>query len=314
MKLRKVDPQLRRRVALIPPLPLKGGLGRRTARALILWRGPGKPVEGVIRKVLGDQGLHVYTPEDGGSGAALVWLHGGGLIVGDAVQDNAFCARTARELSIVVVSVNYHLAPEHPFPAALDDALAAWQWLQRSAKSLGVDPGRIAVGGASAGGGLAACLAQRLHDSRGIRPAAQWLFCPMLDDRTAARRDLDQLRHRVWNNALNRTGWRAYLGGEPGGPQTPAYAVAARRTDLRDLPPAWIGVGDIDLFADEDLDYARRLQDAGVPCTLDLVPGAPHGFETWAAHTPAARDYLGRARAWLNASLREPTSHIPGGP
>ncbi|MET7695182.1 alpha/beta hydrolase [Streptomyces sp. NPDC005483] len=315
MNRRMLNPQLRRRAALIPPLPLKGDRGRRVVRALIRRWGPGRPVEGVARTTVGDGlGLHVYTPDGGGSGATLLWIHGGGLIIGDALQDNAFCALTARELGIVVVSVDYRLAPEHPFPAALDDNFAAWQWLQRSAETLGIDPGRIAVGGVSAGGGLAACLAQRLHDSGGVQPAAQWLFCPMLDDRTAARRELDRLRHRVWNNSMNRIGWHAYLGGESGGPQTPKYAVAARRTDLLDLPPAWIGVGDIDLFADEDRDYARRLQDAGVHCTLELVPGAPHGFETWAAHTPLARGYLERARAWLGERLTEPTSPIPGGP
>ncbi|MFJ5259857.1 alpha/beta hydrolase fold domain-containing protein [Streptomyces sp. NPDC088387] len=136
----------------------------------------------------------------------------------------------------------------------------------------------------------------------------------VLDDRTAARRELDRMRHRVWNNSLNRSRWQAYLGSEPGGPPTPQYAVAARRTDLRDLPPTWIGVGDIDLFADEDRDYARRLRDAGVHCVLKLVADAPYGFETWAAQAPIARGYLGRARAWLGARLTSPTSPIPGAP
>nr|WSZ99050.1 alpha/beta hydrolase [Streptomyces sp. NBC_00857] len=247
--------------------------------------------------------MRLYIPAGGGSGAALLWVHGGGYVIDDVVQDDAFCSETARELGIVVVSANYRLASEHPFPAALDDILAAWQWLRESAGLLGVDQERIAVGGSSAGAGLAACLAQRLHDAGGTRPAGQWLFSPMLDDRTAARRELDVVRHRVWDNSANRTGRGAYLGVEPGGPRTPDYAAAARRTDLRGLPPAWISVGDIDLFTDECHSYAERLRDAGVACDFDLVVGAPHGFEAWAPDTRVARGLLKRGRVWLGARL-----------
>jgi acetyl esterase/lipase len=107
----------------------------------------------------------------------------------------------------------------------------------------------------------------------------------------------------VWDNAANRTGWAAYLGAEPGGPHAPDYAVAARRADLSGLPPAWISVGDIDLFADECRSYAGHLREAGVRCAFDLVPGAPHGFEAWAPGTRIARELLGRGRAWLGAEL-----------
>jgi len=313
MKLDLVDPELRRGVRRIPRMPIHRSWGRLVVRALIRRRPLGKPVEGVDISVL-DQGpgLRLYVPAGGGSGAALLWVHGGGYVIGDAVQDDAFCSATARDLGIVVVSTNYRLAPEHRFPAALDDAFAAWQWLRQSAASLGVDQHRIAVGGASAGAGLAACLVQRLHDTGGAQPYAQWLFSPMLDDRTAGRRELDQARHRVWNNAANRIGWAAYLGTDPGGPHAPDYAVAARRGELTALPPAWISVGDIDLFADEDRDYARRLRDAGVDCTFDVIPGAPHGFEAWAADTAIAGGLLARGRTWLGARLAgPPPSHSP---
>ncbi|MEV7887042.1 alpha/beta hydrolase [Streptomyces sp. NPDC002817] len=314
MKLDLVDPELRRSVARMPRLPVRRKWGRRLVRALVVRHGTGEPVEGVDVRILGEgQGLRVYTPVGGGSGAALLWVHGGGYLIGDVVQDEAFCAATARELGVLVVSTNYRLAPEHPFPAALDDALAAWQWLLASAGDLGIDQERVAVGGSSAGAGLAACLVQRLYDDGGRRPAAQWLFSPMLDDRTAGRRELDRMRHRVWNNSANRIGWGAYLGAEPGGPRTPDHAVAARRTDLGGLPPAWIGVGDIDLFADECRTYADRLRAAGVDCTFDLVPGAPHGFETWAPDTRVSRALLGRGRAWLGAQLTGAASQIPGG-
>lgn len=322
MKLQRLDSELRRGVALVPPMPVRRDWERRAIRALIRHRGPGKPVEGVVvTKVDHGRGLRLYTPVDytlvnhapvdAGPGAALLWIHGGGFVIGDVAQDEAFCALTARELGVVVASAEYRLAPEHPFPAALDDVLAAWRWLQQSADSLGVDPARIAVGGSSAGAGIAACLVQRLHDDGGVQPIAQWLFSPMLDDRTAGRRELDRLRHRVWNNSVNRVGWGAYLGAEPGGSQTPDYAAAARRADLRGLPTTWIGVGDIDLFAEEDRDYSRRLQDAGVECTFDLVPGAPHGFEAWAPDTHISREYLARSRAWLGVRLTGSTKPVP---
>lgn len=314
MKLDLVDPELRRSVARMPRLPVRRKWGRRLVRALVVRHGTGEPVEGVDVRILGEgQGLRVYTPVGGGSGAALLWVHGGGYVIGDVVQDEPFCAATARELDVVVVSTNYRLAPEHPFPAALDDALAAWRWLLASAGDLGIDQERVAVGGSSAGAGLAACLVQRLYDDGGCRPVAQWLFSPMLDDRTAGRRELDRVRHRVWNNAANRTGWGAYLGAEPGDPHAPDHAVAARRADLGGLPPAWISVGDIDLFADECRTYADRLRAAGVDCTFDLVPGAPHGFETWAPGTRVSRGLLERGRAWLGAQLAGTTSQASGG-
>jgi acetyl esterase/lipase len=324
MKLGMLDPELRRRVLLLPPLPVHLDWGRRVLRALIGLRRQGKPVEGVVVTRLDHgpgsrQSLRLYTPAGGGSGAALLWIHGGGFVIGDVSQDEAFCAETARELGVVVASAEYRLAPEHPFPSALDDVLAAWRWLQRSADSLGADPARVAIGGQSAGAGLAACLVQRLHDSDDaggnggavVQPIAQWLFSPMLDDRTAGRRELDRLRHRVWHNVNNRVGWGAYLGAEPGAPQAPDYAVAARRADLRGLPPTWLGVGDVDLFADEGRDYSRRLREAGVDCTFELVPGAPHGFENWAPDTRISRDYLARSRSWLGARLTDSPLPIP---
>jgi len=238
--------------------------------------------------------------------AALLWIHGGGFVIGRAAQNDRFCGAAARDLGIVVVSVEYRKAPEHRFPAGLDDCHAGWTWMQQQAAALGIDPARVAVGGESAGGGLAASLVQRLHDAGGTQPAAQWLFCPMLDDRTAARRELDDVGHFVWTNRLNRSGWRAYLGAEPGAATVPPYAVAARRDDLSGLPPAWIGVGDIDLFADEDRAYAERLRAVGVAATLDVVPGAPHGFEIWAPDSTLAREHVARAQAWLRGTLDVP--------
>jgi acetyl esterase/lipase len=272
-------------------------LGARLARPAV---GPGVDVrdhdEAGVR-------VRLYRPRERASGAALLWLHGGGFILGAARADDARCGAWSREIGLAVMSVDYRLAPEHPFPAALDDALAAWTWLQGAAEDLGVDRGRVVIGGASAGGGLAACLGQRLHDEGGPQPAAQLLVYPMLDDRTAARRELDGAGHLVWHNRSNRVGWSAFLGRAPGSPQLPAYAVAARRVDLSGLPPAWIGVGDLDLFLDEGGAYARRLEGSGVAVTLHEVAGAPHGFDVLAPDAPLARAFVASQTAFLRETV-----------
>ncbi|WP_433697654.1 alpha/beta hydrolase [Nocardiopsis sp. CA-288880] len=300
MELAKVHPELRQAVKRVPALPLHRPRLRNLLRAAQRGLGRDAVVDGVRFRDLSEDGVdvRVYEPEAGASGAGLLWIHGGGLVIGQPSQDDRFCSTAARDTGLVVVSVDYRLAPEHPFPAAADDCVAAWDWFQRSCERFGVDADRIVVGGQSAGGGLAACLVQRLHDRGGVQPRAQLLGCPMLDDRTAARTELDGERHWVWNNRLNRFGWHAYLGREPGGEAEP-YAAAARRDDLRGLPPAWIGVGDIDLFFEEATGYARRLREAGVDCELEVAPGAPHGFEAWAPDAPVSEDFSRRSRGWL---------------
>lgn len=266
---------------------------------------PSQTVQGVRiqRRDAVGHGLRVFIPEVRRSRGALLWIHGGGLIIGHPVIDDRFCAETARALGIVVASVRYRLAPNHPYPAAIDDCQTGWDYLVGAASSLGFDAGRVAIGGQSAGGGLAAALVQRVCDTALPHPIAQWLFCPMLDDRTAARRDLDALRHFVWDNRLNAFGWSAYLGTEPGEQTTPSYAVPARREVTKNLPATWIGVGAIDLFFNEDVRYAEQLKAGGVPTTIDVVPGAPHGFERWGAQTETGSAYVRRAREWLERAL-----------
>ena len=303
MDLDRVDPALREALAQLPALDLERWWVRDLAALrsrLIPWT----PTPDVVLSTVRDGGarLRVYTP-DRSTGCALLWIHGGGL-VGDAARvDDRFCGRTALDLGATVVSVDHRQAPRHPFPAALDDAHAGWAWLQVRAPAFGIDRTRIAVGGRSSGGGIAASLVQRLRDEDDEDAAAQWLWSPMLDDRTAADRELDEIDHPVWGNRANRVGWTAYLGHAPGEASPPPYAAAARATDLTGLPPAWISTSDIALFHDEDVAYARALEAAGVETTLDVVAGAPHGFEAWAADTAPARALLRRGREWLAERL-----------
>ncbi len=304
-----IAPELRERARKLPVLPIGSAPGRWFTRFALRLMPRGK-AEGVTLEQVRERGLRVrvYRPGAPRSAGALLWVHGGGYVVGRAASNDGFCSGLARTLGILVVSVDYRLAPEHPFPAASDDCLAAWHWLQREAQGLGVDPARVVIGGQSAGGGLAAGLAQRIRDAGGTQPRGQWLFCPMLDDRTAARTELDAIGHPLWNNRANRAGWRSYLGRDPGLGEPVPYAVPARCDRLDGLPPSWVGVGDIDLFHDEDRAYALRLQAAGVETVLDVVSGAPHGFESWAEASEIAQLYLGRARAWLASALDRPAA------
>ena len=222
---------------------------------------------------------------------ALLWIHGGGMVMGTPEQDHQWCSSLADELGILVASVDYRLAPEHPFPAGLDDCMAALGWLAETSDKLGVAPSRIAVGGASAGGGLAAAVCQQARDQGGPSVCFQLLNYPMLDDRTVLVDDHEGRGAFVWTPTSNQFGWSAYLGAHPSEDDDRPYAAPGRTTDLAGLPPTWIGVGGLDLFHAEDVDYARRLQDAGVECELYDVPGMYHGAEQIAAKVPSMRAY-----------------------
>jgi acetyl esterase/lipase len=248
-----------------------------------------EPMAGVQVRRCDAGGVPVVLYEPPGrddASAVLVWLHGGGRVSGDPVTDHRLCSHLASEAGVLVVSAEYRLAPEHPFPAALDDTMTVLRWVHESAAALGVDPARIAVGGPSAGGGLAAETAQRAHDE-GVPVAFQLLVYPMLDDRTVAVDDQGRGR-LVWTATSNRYGWSAYLEHPAGQTESRPYAVAARREDLAGLAPAWIGVGDLDLFFNEDVDYAQRLQAAGVAVQLDIVPGMYHGADVFLPRQPAS--------------------------
>jgi acetyl esterase/lipase len=241
-------------------------------------------------------GARLYRPTAAAAPtAALLWIHGGGYLLGSPEQDDALCRRYVQRLGIVVAAARYRLAPEHPYPIPLEDCYTVLTWL---AGLPGVDADRIAIGGASAGGGLTAALSFLARDRGEVSPVLQVLSYPMLDDRTVGP-DLDKPGFRLWNTRSNRFGWTSYLGGAD-----PAVAVPARRTDLAGLAPAWLGVGTLDLFCAEDLAYAARLNAAGVECEVHEVPGAFHGFDGLAPKAAVSQAYFDSTCASLRRALK----------
>jgi acetyl esterase/lipase len=283
-----------RRVARLAPRTLVGPRSLKVIRTLSgLQRS--KTPDGVEVLTLGSGvGVRLHRPVGVSQpGPALVWIHGGGYVLGTARQDDALCHRFTRELGITVASVDYRLAPEHPYPAPLEDCYSALTWL---AGLPAVDPVRVAIGGASAGGGLAAALALLTRDRAELTPVLQLLAYPMLDDRTGA--GPNNPNYRLWSPKSNRFGWAAYLGNAD-----PQIAVPARRDDLRGLAPAWIGVGTNDLFHDEDLTYAERLIAAGVPCHVEVVPGAFHCFDQVVPKAAVSQSFFASQCASLRTAV-----------
>jgi acetyl esterase/lipase len=210
----------------------------------------------------------------------ILHIHGGGFVLGSTALVEPVARNMAAELDCVIVSVEYRLAPETRFPGALEDCYAALGWMIANARALGVNPKRIGVMGESAGGGLAAALALYARDKGEHKLAFQHLFYPMLDDRTCATKDPHPFAGEfVWTAEKNRIGWAALLGTEPGSDGVSPYASPARAKSLAGLPPTFISTGALDLFLEEDMDYARRLLRGGVPTEFHIYPGAYHGFD-----------------------------------
>ncbi|CAG4895677.1 alpha/beta hydrolase [Paraburkholderia saeva] len=222
---------------------------------------------------------------------AVLSIHGGGYVMGDLSSDDVLNGRIASEVGCVVVGVEYRLAPEHPYPAPLEDCYAAMAWLFEHAPRLGVDPARIGLRGMSAGGGLAAALALLVRDRGEFSLCFQMLDYPMLDDRHVTQSSRNDTDPRVWNATANRFGWRSYLGELAGQTDMPPYAVPARAACLAGLPPACLFIGSADLFVDEVTEYACRLNAAGVMTELHVYPGGFHGFELMLPQTALARRF-----------------------
>ncbi|HEY1973475.1 MAG TPA: alpha/beta hydrolase [Pseudonocardia sp.] len=237
------------------------------------------------------------------SGLGVCFLHGGGMFLGNRFQGASQLVDWVTSVGAVVVTVEYRLAPEHPHPAPVEDCYAGLHWTAEHADELGIDPKRLVVAGASAGGGLAAGTALLARDRGGPALAGQLLIYPMLDDRnnTASANQFEGIG--VWDRGSNQTGWTALLGEQRGSDSVSPYAAPARATDLSGLPPTFIDVASTETFRDECVGYASALWLAGVPAELHVWPGGFHGFDLFA---PSAR-ISGQAReariAWLNRLL-----------
>ncbi|HSG77939.1 MAG TPA: alpha/beta hydrolase, partial [Acidimicrobiia bacterium] len=244
--------------------------------------------------------VRIYRPADQeGELPCLFWIHGGGHVLGQVEQDDPAMDFYVGSIGCVAVSVDWRLPPEHPYPAPMDDCYAGLAWTYENADELGIDANRIVVGGASSGGGSAAGLTLLARDRGEIPVAAQFLVYPMIDDRNVTPSSHLITHHKVWNRTSNIIGWRSYLGDLHGTDDVPAYAAPTRAEDLSGLPPTWMATADLDLFVDEDLDYARRLIDAGVPTELHVYPRAIHGFDVFAPDSAVSKRYVAERNAGL---------------
>lgn len=249
-----------------------------------------------------DVTIRVHRPKSAtGALPCLYWMHGGGYVFGDYTQDDLRFDKWCQSLNIMGVSVEYRLAPETPYPGPLEDAYAGLAWVHANAGSIGVDPARIGIGGGSAGAGLAAGLALLVRDRGEIPITCQLLVYPMIDDRRVTESSTWEVP--IWPPKSNETGWKAYLGPLFGTDDIPPYAAAARATDLAGLPPAFIIVGALDGFLDEDVDYAMRMTRASVPVELHVYPGGPHGFDALLPGTQLARRARADMEDWLRRTL-----------
>lgn len=274
---------------------------------------PNEAVDSVDHDVDADLGVIVrihtpksFDPKKSDPRPCVFSIHGGGYIIGSRDMDDAQLGRWCSEHGCIGASVEYRLAPETPFPGPLDDCYAGLEWVVAHADELGIDPHKIGIFGVSAGGGLAAGLALLARERGEIPLRFQTLLMPMLDDRQhspSSRRD-DLV---VWSKDSNEFGWRSYLGDLYGSDDVPPFAAAARCDDLAGLPPAFVAVGSVDGFRDEDIEYALRLNQAGVQTELHVYPGAPHGFQAFPNSSVAKQAQLDLDR-WMATQIANLTS------
>jgi len=262
-------------------------------------------VERTDQVVPGDPAVSVRVHRPRGAEGArpcVYSMHGGGYVLGTNLLDDMIFDELCPNLGLIGVSVDYRLAPETPYPGPLEDCYRGLQWTYEHADELGIDPSCVGVMGVSAGGGLAAGLSLLARDRGEVPVAFQLLDQPMLDDRqvTASSRQ-DELA--VWSKHSNTFGWKAYLGDLYGTDDVPPTAAPARSTDLSGLPPTFVSVGAADGFRDEDVDYATRLNQAGVPTELHVYPGACHGFNVMAPHAAVSKQSAHNMERWLRRQL-----------
>ena len=228
--------------------------------------------------------VKIYEPKDRQNVKlpAVFWMHGGGYVLGHPDVDDGICECFVKEVNCVVVSIDYRLAPEHPYPAAIEDCYAGLKWTADNAEELKIDTSRLAIAGASAGGGLTAALALMARDKGEIEIVFQMPLYPMIDDRnvTPSSYEINEENlPKAWNREANEIAWKMYLSNNASD-QISYYAAPSRAKDLTGLPPAYTCVGQLDPFRDETLEYVARLAQAGVPVEFHLYPGCFHGFDS----------------------------------
>ncbi|CAM3353587.1 alpha/beta hydrolase [Kibdelosporangium persicum] len=318
----RIDPQIRERLEhyrqLLGPDGLSGITDiperrRRQAELTAQRAGPAIPDDVDVRDLSIADGaqpqgepvlLRVYRPRTTTRPAPCVYyIHGGGMVAGSVAGDHAKIARLAQATGCVVVAVEYRLAPENPYPAALDDCYAGLAGIAGRHRRLGIDPGRIALYGTSAGGCLAAAVALLARDRGGPAIAHQMLVSPMLDDLSSTPSATVNTGFGGWSREANIQSWQAWLGQDFGTDRISPYAAPARARDLAGLPPAYIDVGDLDLLRDEAVDFARRLSWAGVPVELHVYPGGIHGGDSLAPDAELSVRIRGYRRDALRRAL-----------
>ncbi|WP_327674570.1 alpha/beta hydrolase [Kitasatospora sp. NBC_00458] len=273
-----MDPELEAFIPMLPPIDMAEPLATRRDFAARAAARPAPDTSGMTvedRTVPGDPGVpvRIYRPQH--ARGAVVWMHGGGMVFGDLDTEHPWAAMLAAGSGAVVISVDYRRAPEHHYPAALDDVLAVLAWTAEHAAELGVDPALIAVGGHSAGAGLAAGAALRARDEQGPPIRFQLLNEPGLDDRQETWSQVNFTDTPWQDRDKIAASWRHYLGGRPATP----YAAPARAADVSGLPPAYIASAEFDPLRDENIEYALRLLRAGVSVELHQWPGTFHGSQ-----------------------------------
>jgi len=298
MRMTRMDPELEAFVPLFPPADLTDPVTARKnlaelAAAASAPDTTGMEIEDRTVPADPDVPVRIYRPHR--AHGAIVWLHGGGFVMGDLETEHPWAVRVADGSGTVVISVGYRLAPEHRFPAALDDAYAALAWTAGHAAELGIDQGRIAVGGHAAGAGLAAAVALRARDQQGPPIRYQLLNQPELDDRQETWSARNFTDTPFMTRAKVTASWRHYLGSAPASP----HAAPARAGDLSALPPAYIATAEFDPNRDEAIGYAQRLLQAGVPVELHQWPGTFHGSQA-----VLSAEVSQRQLAELGAALR----------
>lgn len=295
MRNEDILPELRQMYMTSPIIDLENGLT--DARNLPQPVFEGSPlVRTTVDRFKGPESellVKIYEKKDRGNEIlpGVFWIHGGGYVLGHPDVDDGICEKFVLDANCVVVSVDYRLAPEHPYPAAIEDCYAGLKWMAENADALKIDASRIGIAGPSAGGGLTAALALLARDRGGPQIRFQMPLYPMIDDRNdtfSSHEITTDSFQRVWNRELNMVAWKMYLG-ELDSDDVPQYAAPARAKDLSGLPPVYTCVGQLDPFRDETIDYVTRLAQAGVPVEFHLYPGCFHGFDAYSSDAIISR-------------------------